>query len=43
MARLTKEQSELVQGLMGHNVPLPAVVGAMEGLLVSQEGRSGSG
>jgi hypothetical protein len=32
-ARLTQEQSELVQGLIKYNVPLPAVVGALEGIL----------
>jgi hypothetical protein len=38
--RLTGEQSELIQGLLRHNVPLPAVVGAMEGFL-SMGGQSG--
>jgi len=32
-AGLTEEQSELVQGLIRHKVPLPAVVGAIEGIL----------
>jgi hypothetical protein len=32
-ARLTEEQSELVQGLLRHNVSLPTVVGAIEGML----------
>jgi hypothetical protein len=32
-SRLTEEQSELVQGLLRHNVPLPAVVVAIEGML----------
>jgi hypothetical protein len=41
-ARLTEEQSELVQGLIRHNVPLPTVVGAIEGML-RREGPSGSG
>ena len=41
-ARLTEEQSELVQGLLRHNVPLPTVVGAIEGML-SREGPSGGG
>ena len=38
---LTEEQSELIQGLLRHNVPLPAVVGVMEGLL-STRGQSGA-
>jgi hypothetical protein len=37
--RLTEEQSELVQGLIRHNVPLVTVVGVMEGML--REGASG--
>lgn len=41
-SRLTDEQSELVQGLMRHNVPLPAVVVAIEGML-RRDGLSGSG
>jgi hypothetical protein len=40
-SHLTDEQSELVQGLLRHNVPLPAVVVAIEGML--RDGRSGSG
>jgi len=41
-ACLTEEQSELVQSLIRHNIPLPAVVGVMEGMLRS-EGQLGSG
>ena len=41
-SRLTDEQSELVQGLLRHNVPLPAVVVAIEGML-RRDGPSGSG
>ena len=32
-ARLTEDQSELLQGLIRQNIPLPAVVGVMEGML----------
>ena len=39
-AHLTEEQSELVQGLLKQNIPLPAVVGVMEGML-RREGPSG--
>jgi hypothetical protein len=40
--RLTEEQSELVQGLIKHKVPLPTVVGAIEGILRG-DGYSGGG
>jgi hypothetical protein len=39
-ARLTEEQSELVQDLIRRNIPLGTVVGVMEGLL-RREGASG--
>jgi hypothetical protein len=39
--RLTEEQSEVVQGLIKHKVPLPIVVEAIEGILrVGAEGQS---
>jgi hypothetical protein len=41
--RLTEEQSELVQGLIRHNVPLPTVVGAIEGLLGEEVPHSDGG
>ena len=41
-ARLTADQSELVQTLIGYNVPLVTVAGVMEGLL-RREGPSVSG
>jgi hypothetical protein len=41
-SRLTDEQSELVQGLLRHNVPLPAVVVAIEGML-RRDGSLGGG
>jgi hypothetical protein len=37
LTRLTEEQSSLVQGLMRHNVPLPTVVGAIEGMLTGEQ------
>jgi hypothetical protein len=40
-SRLTDEQSELVQGLLRHNIPLPAVVVTIEGML-RRDGPSGS-
>jgi hypothetical protein len=39
---LTDEQSELVEGLLRHNVPLPAIVLMIEGML-RRHGLSGSG
>jgi hypothetical protein len=41
-ARLTEEQSELVQSLIRQKIPLPAVVGVMEGML-RREGPSVGG
>jgi hypothetical protein len=38
--RLTEEQSELVQGLIRHHIPLATVVGVVEGML-RNEGASG--
>ena len=40
-AHLTDEQSELAQGLLRHNVPLPTVVGTIEGML-RREGELGN-
>ena len=40
--RLTEEESELVQGLLRHNVSLPAVVVAIEDML-RRDGLSGGG
>jgi hypothetical protein len=41
-ARLTEEQSGLVQGLIRHNVPLPTVVDAIEGMMRGEERLDGS-
>jgi hypothetical protein len=41
-SRLPDEQSALVQGLLRHNVPLPVVVVAIEGML-RRDGPSASG
>ena len=41
LSRLTEEQSGIVQGLMRNNVPLPTVVGAIEGMLIGEEQPNG--
>jgi hypothetical protein len=40
--RLTEEQSELVQGMIRHHIPLVTVVGVVEGML-RREGPGASG